>query len=247
MLWCPGGQPYALCFFSGPPYPTGNPSAGNPALPCRLAPPPASFAGPDFQRFTAQCTCQLYRTPYYVDINAILNSGAYYETRAACGEDGACCKNIRDCDDLGRGERCPSQVAPVCAYVAAQSQGDPAASFYPRADLVSAFSYAMSPKHAEDPPYTLGRTSCEGYYVGCMTAPCRYPEGKKGPLPDGSSVECFCPVVEGPFQVGQKIDPATCDLGWSDGAPYFWSAATAYAAEGPQRCASQPAAPSGSR
>ena len=71
----PQGRPFtfALCFFSGPAYPTGD-NASNPALPCKL----------NADGTIANCTCYAIssdstspKMPYYVDINAISNLYIY--------------------------------------------------------------------------------------------------------------------------------------------------------------------------
>jgi hypothetical protein len=224
MLWCPGGRPYALCFFSGPPYATGKPPApGQPpnnVLPCVF----------DEQKGVANCSCQVYNSgSYYVDINSILNRGVWYETRFVCGIDGSRCKNMRDCDSAGQTKAgspvgCSLLVAPVCNYINSQGFEEPSWWFYPQAgtaDLVSTFSFAMSPT-ATGGPYVLGTTSCTGQYAGCMTAPCKYPPGVKS-LNDGDVVQCTCPVWTGAYQVGQNCQD--CSLGSSGGNSYVWSAA----------------------
>ena len=64
---------YALCYYSGPDFPTGL-SLDNPALPCTLSP----------DGKIADCTCYEISTdvvpskiPYFVDINAISNLDVY--------------------------------------------------------------------------------------------------------------------------------------------------------------------------
>lgn len=78
MLWCPGGttdqpKPYALCFFSGPTTAaTGTVPQHNNVLGCV----------PDLAAGVANCQCQVYNTgSFYVDINSILNLGAFYQTK----------------------------------------------------------------------------------------------------------------------------------------------------------------------
>jgi hypothetical protein len=230
MLWCPGGRPYALCFFSGPPAATGKPPApGQPpnnALPCTV----------DAQKGVANCACQVYNSgSYYVDINSILNLGAWYLTRQVCGADGSRCKNMRDCTADGGtikgGEfYCPSMVAPVCKYIENQGEGSAVSWLYPEegtADLVSTFSFAMSPTKTGG-PYVLGSTPCTGQYAGCMTAPCRYPNGAKSG-PDGSIVQCACPLWTGAYQVGQELaklqPPQSCAIPPQGTTSYVWSAA----------------------
>lgn len=226
MLYCPGGAPYALCFFSGPPQKTGNPQSNNNALPCTPIP------GTNL----ANCACQVYNTgEYYVDMNGILNLGAYYQTIQTCGADGSGCKNIRDCNSQGQSNSCatsptnpcppcPSTVAPVCNYINAQSKvTGPKDTFYPQPDLISTFSFAMgtvSPGGA----YQLGSHPCKGVYAGCMTAPCNYPKGTTS-LQDGGIVNCACPLWYGDYQIGQT-GQTTCPT-QSDG--WVWSAANAVA------------------
>lgn len=195
-LFCDGGS-YALCYFSGP-------STGNPPLPCTLT------------GETANCTCQVYTSgPYFVDINAILNLNAYYETVYACGADGSGCANLHHCGAAGTAEDCARQKpAPVCKYVRDQNPRDASVSLIPGADMVSAFSFAMRGE------YTYGNTECrrEALYAGCMTAPCFLPPGAPTPPSDGDPVQCQCPVFHGPYQVGQ--DDQMCTI-----LPNVWSAA----------------------
>ena len=221
MLYCPGGTPYALCFFSGPPERTGS-SDQNKVLEC--TPIPGTTL--------AECQCQVYNSgSYYVDINSILNLGAFYETKEVCGGDGSGCKNIRDCDTSGRSNSCaadpdnpcppcPDTVAPVCEYIAAQSAVPGQKDFYPKPDLISTFSFAMGDLSKQG-PYELGSTPCSGLYAGCMTAPCNYPPGSTLPLADGSIVDCACPLWNGDYQVGQNDQTCPDDAGW------VWSAANA--------------------
>jgi len=205
-LFCAGGS-YALCFFSCPPTATGD----NRSLPCVL------------NGDVANCTCQVYTSgPYFIDINSILNLGAYYETVQACTADGSDCANLHYCGSEGTAEECQRyQPAPVCRYVRNQKSDDPGVSLIPNADVVSAFSFAM---HAD---YKVGKTKCEtppkaGFYAGCMTAPCFFPSGATIPPSDGDPVQCQCPVFSGPYQVGQ--DGQTCKIPPSDGTIYVWSA-----------------------
>jgi hypothetical protein len=206
MLYCDGGA-YALCFFSGPPQPTGKDPKTNRPLPCVL------------DGDNANCTCQAYTSgPYFVDINAILNRGAYDQTVAACGHDGAKCANIFTCGADGRKDGCANlPQAPVCQYVKNQNPNDPKVSLIPKADLISTFSFAMGKAH---PIGTSG--PCNGPYAGCMTAPCFFKDGHKGSATDGEPVECKCPVYSGDYQVGQKDQACTIPPG--DKATYVWSA-----------------------
>ena len=206
MLYCEGNK-YALCFFSGPPTPTGV-SSSNKALPCVV------------KGDTANCTCQAYTSgANFVDINGILNRGAYFKTVDVCGQDGSRCKNIANCGPDGRLPGCEKHPqAPVCKYVADQRPSDPQASLMPKADLISTFSFAMSGK---DGPYKLATNppQCSGLYAGCMTAPCFYGPNHKSPTVDGELVECQCPTYSGTYQVGQVGQ--SCSAG---GASFTWSA-----------------------
>jgi len=213
-LYCNGGS-YALCFFSGPPDATGNPNSGNRRLPCIL------------DGDVAHCTCQVYTSgPYFVDINAILNLGAYYETVKRCGADGKRCANIHNCGQDGTQQGCDKwPQAPVCQYVKDQNPNDPTVSLMPKADLVSTFSFAM------DDTYQIGSTSCnDGLYAGCMTAPCFFKTGANQPPADGDPIECECPTYTGDYQVGQfKQD---CTIQSADGKSFVWSAANTVSPEG---------------
>lgn len=233
MLYCPGGtstspRPYALCFFSGPPVKTGTEGsvATNNILSCV----------PDFKTGFAKCQCQVYNaSAFYVDINSILNLGAWSQTRQICGTDGALCKNIAYCDENGNTKSCakppcpacPATIAPVCDYVGAQPF-DPDKGLYPtkytapsRVDLVSAFSFAMGTTTSSG-PYKLGSTKCinNGFYAGCMTAPCQYGGDAKS---DGSVVTCECPMWQGDYQIGQ--DPLPPELTCPTNQDWVWSAA----------------------
>jgi hypothetical protein len=209
MLYCNGGA-YALCFFSGPPYATGKSKAGNAPLPCVL------------EGDIANCTCQAYTSgPYFVDINAILNRGAYYETVQVCGQDGSNCANIENCGRDGTNKGCEKRTqAPVCKYVQHQNPKDPTVSLIPKADLVSTFSFAM------DSDYRIGSTSCPaGPYAGCMTAPCFFKEGAKRPPSDGDPIQCQCPTYNDEYQVGQFREKNDCSIPSEGGTSYVWSAA----------------------
>jgi predicted small lipoprotein YifL len=212
MLYCDAGA-YALCFFSGPPEPTGKRDAGNPPLPCVLE------AGGD----VAKCTCEVFTSgPYFVDINAILNLGAYFETVQACGQDGSRCANMHNCGRDGTKPGCEERKrAPVCQYVADQDPDDPAVSLMPKADLVSTFSFAMN----DD--YLMGSSDCNSTppakYAGCMTAPCFFAEGDDSPPEDGETIQCHCPTYTGEFQIGQPHREHQCTIG--EGKTHVWSAA----------------------
>jgi hypothetical protein len=205
MLSCQGDA-YALCFFSGPP---AGLFGGQP-LPCVLGP----------GGLTADCTCQYYRSgTNYVDINGILNQGAYYQAVQQCGADGCECANAM----AGKAGKCASSTkqATVCTYVGNQPKGDPASSFYPKSEvqIISTFSLAMTP------PYQLAKKppTCHGKYAGCMTAACRFTDGKPpSSHKDGDPIHCDCPVYDGDYQVG--ADGQACTIPSSNGKSYVWSA-----------------------
>ncbi len=211
MLYCDGNT-YALCFFSGPLTATGTSSSNNP-LPCV----------PNEKGDTASCTCQAYTSgPNFVDINGILNRGAYFETVNKCGQDGSGCQNIVNCGPRGNKPECQGiPQAPVCKHVKAQSPSHPEVSLMPKADLISTFSFAMSGK---DGPYELGSIPCTGSnagkYAGCMTAPCSYGPGHTSPTQDGELVQCQCPIYSGDYQIGQKGQSCPAQGTTS----YVWSA-----------------------
>ncbi len=213
LLYCNGGN-YALCFASGPPYATGNPNSGNQPLPCELGDDPS----------VANCKCEVYTTgAWFVDINSILNRGAYYQAVEECGQDGHECQNLRDCGKDGTGSKCAGLKVPsVCSYVQNQAPNDISVSLLPKADLVSTFSFAMNDT------YEMGKgTDCtqvpNPLYAGCMTAPCFYPPGAPMPPKDGDPVYCQCPTWQGPYQVGQPDQSCTIPDG-PDGTRYVWSA-----------------------
>jgi hypothetical protein len=214
MLYCNGGT-YALCFFSGPPNPTGIGPHNN-ALPCVL------------NGDVANCTCQAYTSgANFVDINGILNRDAYFETVNACGPDGSRCQSLASCGPDGSKSGCSSlPQAPVCQYVKNQSATNPAGSLMPKADLDSDFSFAMAKNYpqAPHPP------DCSGPYAGCMTAPCFFKPGHTTTT-DGELVQCECPVYTGTYQVGEAKQ--SCTIAGGDGKTYVWSASNTVAAGTP--------------
>ena len=235
MLYCPAGS-YALCFFSGPSTPTGNgcPSSSeckNNRLPCVRSADGKS----------ANCTCQFYTAdaqhPSFVDINGILNLGAYDETVQVCGLDGSLCANMKNCGkDLtgcpnpqpcsppGTGPGC---LAPVCKYVQHQNQADPKVSLIPGAQVISTFSFAMNSS------YTLGSSPCTGLYAGCMTAPCKFTSGSASTHKPGDLIQCECPTYSGTYQIGQNYE--SCSIQSSTKAKsYVWSASNTVAPTSPQ-------------
>ncbi len=235
MLYCPAGR-YALCFFSGPDTPTGTgcPSSSgckNNRLPCVL----------NADKTSANCTCQFYTAdaqhPYYVDINGILNLGAYDETVQVCGHEGRLCANLKNCGKDQAG--CPnpqpcsapgtgaSCLAPVCKYVQQQNSLDPKVSLIPGAEVVSTFSFAMQSTHP------VGSSPCSGLYAGCMTAPCKFTSGSASTHSSGDPIQCECPTYDGTYQVGQNNE--SCNIHSSTkGKSYVWSASNTVAPAGPQ-------------
>jgi len=178
-LMCKGAS-IALCYFSGPEGTT----------PCELRP----------DGKIADCTCYkvLEGSPYFVDINAILNLDVYLETVNVCGPDGSGCLPTS------------STPAPVCRSINENA-------LVPRADLISTFSLALNDE------MRIGQTTCGAApYAGCMTAPCTE-TGDTDPVTGLALVSCACPVYNGAYQVGQKIAPDQCVLGDN----HVWSAAYA--------------------
>jgi hypothetical protein len=170
---------YALCYYSGPDYPTGN-NLDNPSLPCKLSP----------DGVVANCSCYEISTdvvspkiPYYVDINAISNLEIYQETVETCGKEGENCANT---------DRDP----PVCDAINTNL-------LVPGADLISVFSPIYKSNYSNSNPAGNDSTNCENadIYAGCMTAPC-YRTGEKD-ANGRDIVECKCPVFDGPYQIGQ--------------------------------------------
>ncbi len=214
MLYCSSGS-YALCFFSGPPFPTGKncqPGSKN----CTNKPLPCVLDGDH-----ANCTCQYYTADathsYFVDINGILNRGAYQQAVQACGQDGSGCANLKICGPHGKDPRCKKkQQAPVCAYVQNQSPTNASGSLMPDAEVISTFSFAMNSS------YKLGSVPCSGLYAGCMTAPCKFPAGSSPTHSAGDSVQCACPTYSGTYQEGQPNQ--NCPIPSDPNGSYVWSA-----------------------
>jgi len=201
-LECSGG-PIALCYYSGPP-----PAGGDdPDLSCELT------DNPEF----SNCRCiEIERGPYFVDINAILDTKVYLDTVKVCGKGGADCQGHPN-------------MAPVCGVINSNK-------FLPKArpkpQVISTFSHQLNSAIG----YKLGNTNCIGddaaLYSGCMTAPCvrtdetteicqTFPRGGEE-VTECNEVPidiCTCPNFNGPFQVGSN--DATCAL--DEG--YTWSAA----------------------
>ncbi|MEM7356755.1 MAG: hypothetical protein AAF657_38420, partial [Acidobacteriota bacterium] len=184
------GNPYALCYYSGPeivPPDTANPV---PRLPCKLG---------DADQI-ATCTCYAINdgSTNYVALPSILDPAVRQATEEACGADGNKCLNManeaicanKEHPDFDPG-RC-GNIAPVCETL--------------HGSLTSTFSLA----HAEDYPISSTDCSTEPYvrYAGCMTAGCGEPFTQDGV----ELTECSCPTYVGPFQFGQSNDALQCQL-----------------------------------
>src|SRR5207249_2518369 len=96
------GASIALCYYSG----------AGPTTPCALSP----------DGTIADCTCYQIPegSPYFVDINAILNLDVYLETVKVCGRDGSACLPTGD------------KPAPVCDAINDNK-------LIPNADVISTF------------------------------------------------------------------------------------------------------------
>jgi hypothetical protein len=210
MLLCDSG-PYALCFYSGPPTATGT-NKNNGALPCVM----------NKDGTVGNCKCLYYSSgTSYVDMNGILNENAYYETAQQCGHDGAKCANYKACGAAPgvSTSSCGLPEAKVCGYLRSQNRSQPDKSLVPGYDVISDFSTAA----AKNYNVTSNVTACNGPYLGCMTAGCRFPGGK---APNsGETVDCECPMVNGRYQIGQQGDNITCQISASGDKSYLWSGA----------------------
>ena len=210
-LYCEHSR-YALCFFSGPPQKTGKDPKNRP-LPCVLS----------ANGTTADCTCQVYTGVSYVDMNGILNYGVWQETVQLCGPLGAGCKNLPKCAKDPTSSDCTAlAVPPVCKYVSAQNPDKPEVSLMPKADMISTFSFAMTPNYPLNPPVDCTQVE-NPLYAGCMTAPCFLPPSAARPPKDGDPIQCQCPTYAGPYQVGEAGQ--ACTIPPSNGKSYVWSAA----------------------
>lgn len=205
------GNPYALCYYSGPDTPT--PRYNNvpaPSLPCTVQ-------GDDTNK--ANCTCYAITEATvgplghnFVLIDSILNPEVRQETITQCGETGENCLNMTNLNSC-QADRSQSQCQPakVCSHLGNIRTGKKQ-TLYPKhnnVELISTFSFTYSFNHK------FGSTNCSatpGRYAGCMTAPCTKNE-------DGLTT-CACPIYDGPYQVGQKFDGLECDI-----SPNVWSAA----------------------
>ena len=202
------GNPYALCYYSGPEGVPPDTTLPVPALPCEL--------GDDGQ--VANCKCYALEhgeAVNYVALPSILNPEVLQATVDQCGEDGSGCLNMtneNDCASDSTADGC--SPAPVCGYLGNVAAGT-GQTLYPEGTLISTFSMVNSNR------YPINSTDCseEPYlrYAGCMTAGCGEPYTENGE----SFVDCACPTFVGPFQFGQENDALDCDLGDSN----VWSAA----------------------
>lgn len=220
------GNPYALCYYSGPQEATPPGQDATPPLPCTIDGP-----------LRADCTCYaiteaLHRpgTRYnFVLVGSILNPQIREETQLRCGEDGSNCLNMANLasgqcnpDDPHIAELEECQPAPVCSHLGDLETGAPQ-TLYPDTDatLISTFSFYSSQVH------DFGSHSCSEedirLYAGCMTAPCTDEDG------DGLA-ECACPLYDGPYQVGQDYDGLQCNI-----LPNVWSAANNATSPPPHR------------
>ncbi len=184
-LPCRGTQ-IALCYYSGP----------GPTTTCTLT-TDGKFAN---------CKCYVIPdgTPYFVDINAILDLEIYQETVKKCGDDGSGCRAINSapvCDDINNNTLFSGTDV----------------------DVISTFSHAL----ANDSGFAIDTTNCDrAVYAGCMTAPCIITtEVATVGEAEYQIAECACPTFDGPYQVGQDIPRAPrCDIN-PPSANLVWSAA----------------------
>ena len=214
------GNPYALCYYSGPEdgSPTANGGTG-PHLPC------VPGDSQDGATANADCTCyaitdpqQGHGTTYnYVEIGSILNPVVRDATVEICLEDGSGCLNMAslltgrcDMDDPHIAQEAYCQFAPVCSYLGDMETGEGQTlyPYLPESTLISTFSLDYSQV------YDFGSTACEDTgtsYAGCMTAPC-------GDADENGMTQCTCPTYDGPYDIGQN--DMQCDI-----RPHVWSAA----------------------
>lgn len=226
------GNPYALCYYSGPEGAQPTMDGSSTPLPCN----------PNATETAADCTCFAVTNGVYVEdgdplifnfveIGSILNPEVRAETMAVCHEDGSNCLNMvnlasgiceySDNPVIAALEEC--QPAPVCDYLGDVATGTTQTLYPEQPDvaLISTFSMAY-----QDVMY-FGSTDCsdqaEPLYAGCMTAPCTEAD-------ENGLTTCTCPTYAGPYQVGQEYPPQTpsdpdapqvqCDI-----SPNVWSAA----------------------
>ena len=220
------GNPYALCYYSGPAGEQPTLDGSSVLLPCN----------PNATETAADCTCFAVTEGVYVEdgdplifnfveIGSILNPDVRAETMAVCHEDGSNCLNMvnlasgvcayGDNPVIAALEEC--QPAPVCSYLGDVEAGTRQTLYPEQRDvaMISTFSMAY-----QDVMY-FGSTDCSGLedplYAGCMTAPCTEPD-------ENGLTTCTCPTYAGPYQVGQQYPtgdaPLQCDI-----SPNVWSAA----------------------
>jgi hypothetical protein len=169
-------------------------------VPCRGGPfALCYYSGPSSG--TEDLSCKLTADGKYANCQCFdIPYGVYFVDINAILNDSVYQATIAQCGTDGSLCGTPNS-APVCQSV---NQGN----LIPNADLFSTFSFDCVPSNG------LGQTSCDSApYVGCMTAPC-FKTGK-------STVQCSCPVFNGPYQIGQNDQ--TCSLG----GDLVWSAAYA--------------------
>ncbi|HEY2107579.1 MAG TPA: hypothetical protein VGH29_17395 [Candidatus Binataceae bacterium] len=177
-------------------------------LPCRGGPfALCYYSGPSPDTCTPSADgqfagCQCFEIPY----------GAYFVDINAILNYAVYKRTVAQCG--ADGSQCAAQnSAPVCQSI---NQG----TLIPNADSFSAFSFDCVPTNG------IGQTNCgKAAYAGCMTAPC-YRTGKPG------TVDCQCPVFDGPYQLGQTLPAQECTLDQG----LVWSAA--YAPPAPTAAAS---------
>jgi hypothetical protein len=180
----PSGAPtvaYGLCFYSGPPVATG--AASNPPLPCVLS----------GDKQSAECVCYKMTansasSPYYIDINAILNLDVYKQTVATCGHNGL---------------KCTGSSAPAAPACTAANNG----TLIPGSPVISAFVGSKASNYAPASGQSPTTACKSGLYAGCMTAPC-VDSGKTDPK-GNPLVTCRCPTYTGPYEVG--VPGVSCD------------------------------------
>ena len=202
------GNPYALCYYSGPEDAPPNTNTPVPAMPCYL----------NEDGTVASCKCYAQEdglTTNYVALPSILNDDIRRETEIACGSRGERCLNIisenKSCADDPDADHC--KTAPVCNYLGNVAAGT-GQTFYPEGKLISTFSLVHSLR------YPIGSTPCDAgiTYAGCMTADCGEVYAENGER----FVDCACPTYsDGPFQFGQSNPALSCDPGGGT----VWSAA----------------------
>ena len=174
---------YALCYYSGPNYPTGV-NSSNPSLPCKLSE----------NGVYADCSCLLITTTgksseqsYYVGLDVVSNFDIYKLQTETCGENASACLN-------------QGITPPICEALNVNL-------LIPGADVVSVYSEVLQSDYYPAGE-TSGSTSCtDGLYAGCMTSPCE--RTGKFDASGREIVQCKCPVYKGPHQIGQANQ--SCD------------------------------------